>query len=175
VRRECAKVSTGLRRSGCARFDGNVPRVLRTSLPDGPFHVTSRGVGGCAIFRDDDDRRWFLALTRKCAERYDWTVHALCLMTTHYHLVLDSTRADLSRGLHRLNGRYGQAFNQRHERFGHLFADRFDSRVIEDEAYLAAACRYVVANPVRAGLCASVEDWPWSHSRYPNPGNGVDG
>ena len=87
-------------------------------------------------------------------------------MTTHYHLVLHSTRADLSRGVQRLNGRYAQEFNERHVRFGHLFADRFTSRAIETERYLYEACRYVVENPVRARLCDSVADWPWSHSRY---------
>jgi len=57
--------------------------VLRTSLPDGYFHVVSRGVDGCAIVRDDADRRMLLAHLRICVERYDWTIHALCLMTTH--------------------------------------------------------------------------------------------
>jgi putative transposase len=145
---------------------GAVPRVLRTTLPDGYFHVASRGVNGCAIFRDDDDRRSFLANIQTCAERYRWTLHALCLMTTHYHLVLHSTQPELSRGLQRVQGRYAQAFNERHGRFGHLFADRFAARAIEDERYLYAACSYVVENPVRAGLCDSIDDWPWSHSRH---------
>jgi len=87
-------------------------------------------------------------------------------MTTHYHVILESTRYDLSRGLHRLNGVYAQAFNNRRGRFGHLFADRFESRVIESEEHLAAACRYVVLNPVRAGICAAPHEWPWNHSRY---------
>jgi putative transposase len=143
-----------------------VPRVPRTSLPDGFFHVTSRGVNGCAIFRNDDDRRAFLVGLRRCAERYRWTMHALCLMTTHYHLVLHSTQPELSRGLQWLLGRYAQAFNGRHSRFGPLFAGRFTARAIEGERYLRAACRYVVENPVRAGMCDSVEDWPWAHSRY---------
>jgi putative transposase len=115
-----------------------MPRVLRTTLPDGYFHVTSRGVNGCSIFRDDADRRAFLAHLRTCAERYRWTLHALCLMTTHYHLVLHSTRAELSRGVQRLQGRYAQSFNQRHERYGHLFADRFAARAIEGQRYLRA-------------------------------------
>jgi REP element-mobilizing transposase RayT len=87
-------------------------------------------------------------------------------MGTHYHLVLEAERALLSRGMHRLNGLYAQSFNERHERRGHLFGDRFVSRVVEDERYLRAACRYVVGNPVRAGLCTQPEDWPWSASRY---------
>jgi putative transposase len=143
-----------------------MPRVPRSALPDGHFHVISRGIGGGAIFRDDEDRLAFLTHLGRCTELHRWTIHALCLMSTHYHLVLHSTRADLSRGLQRLNGRYGQEFNERHDRFGHLFAGRFSSRVITSERYLAAACRYVVANPVRAGLCDSVDDWPWGRSRY---------
>jgi putative transposase len=143
-----------------------MPRVLRTTLPDGYFHVVSRGVDGCAIFRNDSDRRTFLVHLRTRSESHNWTVYALCLMTTHYHLVLYSTRADLSRGVQRLNGRYAQQFNERHVRFGHLFADRFTSRAIETEGHLHEACRYVVENPVRARLCDSAEDWPWSHSRH---------
>ncbi len=143
-----------------------MPRVPRTALPDGYFHVISRGVDGCAIFRNDSDRRIFLADLEKQARNHRWAIHALCLMTTHYHLVLHSTRADLSRGVQRLNGRYAQEFNERHVRFGHLFADRFSSRAIETERHLHEACRYVVMNPVRARLCESADEWPWSHSRY---------
>lgn len=136
------------------------------TLPDGYFHVISRGVDGCAIFRDDADRRAFLSHLRTCTDTHRWTIHALCLMTTHYHLVLRSTSSDLSHGVQLLNGRYAQRFNNRHIRFGHLFADRFTSRAIETEAHLHEACRYVVENPVRARLCDSAEDWPWSHTRY---------
>ena len=145
-----------------------MPRVLRTTLPDGYFHVISRGVGGCAIFRDNADRRLFLSYLRACTDRNGWIVHAMCLMTTHYHLVVHSTRLDLSLGVQRLNGRYAQLFNERHGRFGHLFADRFTSRVIETEDHMHEACRYVVENPVRARLCDAADEWPWSHSRYGN-------
>ena len=65
-----------------------------------------------------------------------------------------------------LNGVYAQAFNGRHARCGHLFGERFRARVIRDEEHLYEACRYVVANPVRAGLCGQATDWPWSGTRY---------
>ncbi len=143
-----------------------MPRVLRTTLPDGYFHVISRGVDGCEIVRDDVDRRMFLSHLRTAVEHYGWVVHAFCLMTTHYHVVVHSTRVELSRGVQRLNGRYAQLFNERHVRFGHLFADRFTSRVIEGERYLHDTCQYVVENPARAGLCDAAEPWPWAHSRY---------
>jgi putative transposase len=142
-----------------------MPRLLRSDLPDGVFHVTARGVGGIAIFRDDDDRRSFLALLARTVARHDWTCHAFCLMGTHYHLVLQTTRTDLSTGFQWLNGSYAQAFNRRHKRWGHLFGARFAAWLVETDEHLAAACRYVVSNPVRAGLVERAEDWRWSGIR----------
>ena len=142
-------------------------RVPRTALPDGYFHVSARGVAARGrLFEDDGDRRSFLALLAESVERYDWTCHALCLMGTHYHLVLDARRAALSAGLHRLHGRYALAYNEKRGLYGHVFASRYSSRVIESEQYLRDACVYVLANPVRAGLCHRAEEWPWSYSRF---------
>jgi REP element-mobilizing transposase RayT len=141
-------------------------RVNRTSLPDGYFHLVSRGVCGTEVFTDDEDRRGFLQLLRSTEQHFGWRCHAFCLMTTHYHLVVETTRENLSRGLHRVNGRYALRFNHRHGRYGHLFAERFSARVIADETYLYDACAYVVLNPVKIGLCEQVGDWPWSFSRF---------
>ncbi|MEX2612039.1 MAG: transposase [Gaiellaceae bacterium] len=141
-------------------------RVQRTSLPDGYFHVVSRGVAaGGPIFVDDDDRDVFVQLVRRVTRRHRWTCHAFCLMGSHYHLVVDSRCASLSSGIHRLNWLYARYFNGRRGRFGHVFAERFSTRVIESEQYLHEACAYVLLNPVKAGLCDRVEDWPWSYSR----------
>jgi REP element-mobilizing transposase RayT len=142
-------------------------RVPRSTLPDGFFHVSARGVASRGpIFRDDDDRLTFLRLLLDTAPRHSWTCHAFWLMGTHYHLVLDTLCVNLSRGLQRLNWLYAMYFNARYDLFGHLFARRFSSRVIESEEYLYEACAYVLLNPVKAGLCERVEDWPWSASRY---------
>jgi putative transposase len=143
-----------------------VPRVLRTQLSDGFFHVHTLGVADTPIYRDDEDRRSWLQIFRASVRRYRWEIWAVSLMTTHYHVVLHSTCERLSNGMQWLNGRYAQDFNRRHGRKGHLFADRFRSWVIEDEEYLAAACRYAVFNPVRAGLCGDPAEWPWNASRY---------
>jgi REP element-mobilizing transposase RayT len=141
-------------------------RVARTSLPDGYFHVYARGIaGGSPIFVDDADRRAFLRLLARCVDRYRWACHAYTLLSTHYHLVLEATRTNLSAGLHQLNGRYAAHVNRRHSRFGHVFAERFQARVIESEEYLYDACAYVAQNPVAAGLCDAPEDWPWSYRR----------
>lgn len=82
-------------------------------------------------------------------------------MTTHYHAVIESTLESLSRGMHQLNGRFAQRFNRRHDRRGHLFESRFSAWVIRDEAHLEAACRYVLDNPVRAGIHTD-QPWPWA-------------
>ena len=141
-------------------------RRPRSLLPDGFFHLTARGVARAAIYRADDDYRFFLSLVRRVTERWAWDWHALCLMPNHYHFVVETTRAALSDGMHRVNGLYAAAFNDKYRRSGHLFGDRFAARAIDDEDYLRATCRYVALNPVRAGLCEHAEDWPWTRSRY---------
>jgi REP element-mobilizing transposase RayT len=143
-----------------------VVRLPRYVFPDGTYHVGTRGVDGTAIFRDDGDRRLFLRLFADAARRNEWFVHVFCLMTNHYHLVVGCLLDQLSDGLHRLNGVYAQAFNRRYGRKGHLRGDRFWSGLIESDEELEETCRYVLANPVRAGLCATPADWPWSASRY---------
>jgi putative transposase len=141
-----------------------VSRRPRCELDDGYFHITARGTGGLALFQDDIDRSAFIDLLTKTAWKSKWTCHAYCLMTTHYHLVLETSQRALSEGMHRLNGIYAQRFNRRHSRKGHLFEERFSARVIDAEEHFEAACRYVLENPVRAGLCDQADQWPWSGS-----------
>jgi REP element-mobilizing transposase RayT len=142
-----------------------VARRRRSELPDGAYHVTARGVAREHIFVDDDDRRTFLHHLAEVVSRQQWQAHAFCLLGTHYHLIVSTTRARLSAGLHRLNSIYAQDFNRRHARRGHVFGDRFAAWLIEEDEHLAAACRYVIENPVRAGLCERAEDWRWSGIR----------
>jgi putative transposase len=140
-----------------------VARRSRGSLPDfGVFHVTARGVGDSLIYTDDTDRRRFLSLLGRAAKRFHWTCHAYCLMNTHYHLVVEARREALSRGMARLNGRYAQEYNDRHGRHGHLFGGRFVSYLVDSEEHFDSALRYVLDNPVRAGLCLTPEAWQWS-------------
>lgn len=141
-------------------------RLPRYVFPDGIYHVVTRGVATTPVYRDDDDRRFFLGLLGAIASRNDWVVHAFCLMTTHYHLVVEALRDQLSNGMHRLNGAYAEQFNQRYNRRGHLWGDRFWSGLIESDEELEATWRYVLENPVRAGLCEDAAAWPWSGSRY---------
>ncbi len=141
-------------------------RLPRSVLPDGIYHVGTRGVDQCTVYVDDRDRRTFLRLLASVVADYEWHMHTMCLMTNHYHLVVETERLFLSLGMQRLNGRYAETFNRKFERTGHLWGDRFWVRLVRDEEHLADVCTYVVNNPVRAGLCARAADWPWSASRY---------
>jgi REP-associated tyrosine transposase len=129
------------------------------------FHATARGAGRIPIYKDDDDRIFFLELLALAVHRNRWVCQAFCLMTNHYHLVLDAGRDDMSDGFQMLNGVYAQCFNQKHKRWGHLFGERFWCRPLDEEE-LESTCLYVMANPVRAGLCERISDWPWSACRY---------
>jgi putative transposase len=138
----------------------------RYELPEyAIFHVTARGAGRIAIYREDDDRRAFLALFAAVTTKFEWSCHAFCLMTNHYHLVVECFLQALSGGLQRLNGVYAQSFNAKHARWGHLFGERFWCKPV-DEDDLAVVCEYVLSNPIRAGLCDTIADWPWSACRY---------
>jgi putative transposase len=141
-------------------------RRKRSLLPDGIYHLGTRGVDRCCVYADDDDRRRFLSLLASVVADYDWRMHTLCLMTNHYHLVVETELRLLSLGVRRLNGRYAEQFNARFERSGHLWGDRFWARIVLDEDHLREVCEYVLQNPVRAGLVQHAADWPWSHSRY---------
>jgi putative transposase len=139
--------------------------VPRIEVPHGYFHVGTRGNNKRQIFFDGDDRKRFLLLLGKVARKYAWSIYAYCLMGNHYHLVLKLSEAGLSRGMCELNTAYAVGFNARYERMNHLFGRRFWSEYISTEAYLWEAIRYVLQNPVRAGLCAVCDDWPWSSYR----------
>jgi REP-associated tyrosine transposase len=139
-----------------------MPRAPRSLLNDGVFHVTARGVAGGALFCDETDRVDFLVELTRTASALLWTCHVYCLMTTHYHLLLETSRDDLSRGMQRLNGLYAQRFNARHGRRGHVFEQRFQAYTVEGDDHFAAATKYILENPLKAGLCEAIRDWPWS-------------
>jgi REP-associated tyrosine transposase len=144
---------------------GPVPRLARRVLPDGMFHVTARGVARARIFLDGIDYAAFERQLLEVRDEHSWTLHAYCLLPNHYHLIVETRRAKLSAGMHRLNGRYAQRFNRRYDRVGHVFQNRFGSYVISSEEHFERALAYVRANPVEAGLCRSIEEWPWSGAR----------
>ena len=139
-----------------------MPRRPRIQPAGGTFHVFARGVRKETLFRDDEDRAYFLNLVGVVVRRYGWRVLAYCVMDNHFHLLVETPEPNLSGGMQRLKGDYATYFNERHSLVGHLFQQRFASRLIESEEYLGEVLRYIAFNPVRAGLCAHPSEWPWS-------------
>lgn len=127
--------------------------------------MTSRGAEGRDVFLDDLDRRLFLTELGEVVQDRSWVCPAYCLMTNHFHLLIQTPHADLAVGMHRLNSVHANYFNRRYDHVGHLFQSRYTAIVIENESHLLEACRYVVLNPVRAGLCRRPGRWPWSSYR----------
>jgi REP-associated tyrosine transposase len=140
-------------------------RPLRIEFEGALYHVTSRGDERKAVFFDDADRAAFLKILGDVVGRFGWLCHAYCLMTNHYHLLIETPNANLSRGMRHLNGVYTQQFNRVHERVGHVMQGRFKSILVEKDSYLLELARYVVLNPVRARMVRSVRDWKWSSYR----------
>ena len=140
-------------------------RPLRIQYPGAVYHVMSRGHERSRIFGSDRDRRRWLDLLATVADRERWEVHAYCLMTNHYHLLIETPEAGLSAGVHDLNARYAQWFNLRSSRTGHLFEGRFRAVLVQKDSHLLELCRYVVLNPVRAKLARGAGEWPWSSYR----------
>jgi putative transposase len=139
-----------------------MPRPPRIQIPNGVFHVTSRGNRRERIYLDSHDHLMFLYLLDELAKRRGWQGYGYCLMPNHYHLVFETPAADLSDGMKWLNGRFAQAVNGLHGLDGHVFQGRFHSVLVESDVHLLELSRYLALNPVRAGLCANPADWPWS-------------
>jgi REP-associated tyrosine transposase len=142
-----------------------VGRELRIEEPGGIYNVGSRGNNKETIFHDDIDRLEFLRLLAKVVIRHDWRGWAYCLMGNHFHLVLQIPQSGLSSGMQELNTGYAIRTNKRYRRTGHLVRNRFYSKLVKEDAHLLELCRYVVLNPVRAGLCGSPAEWQWSSYR----------
>ena len=124
-------------------------RPLRIEYPGAWYHITSRGNERRDIFRDNKDRKRFLQVLEESIARFRVEVHCYVLMSNHFHLVLKTLEANLSRFMHRLNVTYTTCFNLRHRRVGHLYQGRFKAIVVEADEYLKELSRYLHLNPVR--------------------------
>ncbi len=140
-------------------------RPLRMDYPDTFYHVLSRGNEKRDIYYDERDYSRFLDCLEQMVGRFNLEVHAYVLMKNHYHLLIRTKEANLSRAIQWLGVSYSVWFNRRHERSGHLFQGRFKSFLIEDDRYFMAMCHYIHGNPVRAGLARRFWDYRWSSYR----------
>ena len=129
------------------------------------WHLMARGNRGQFIFERPADNRYFLKLLGETLQLFGWQCLGYCLMSNHYHLIIKTPQPNLSRGMRYLNGRFAQYSNHVHERYGHLFHDRFRSEPVDDDSYLATLLQYIALNPVRAGLADHPGQWQWSSWR----------
>jgi len=146
-------------------------RKLRLEYEGAIYHVVNRGDRREAIFKDDKDRERFLETLGECCVKTDWQVHALCLMNNHFHLVVETPKANLVAGMKWFLGTYTGRFNRRHELFGHLFSGRYKALIVDGSGsgYLRTVCDYVHLNPVRANLLSreqKLASYQWSSYRW---------
>jgi REP element-mobilizing transposase RayT len=144
-----------------------MPRKARIEYPGAIYHVMSRGNKREDIFLNDVDRQDFLKTLAEACEKTAWQVHAYCLLSNHYHLVIETPNANLVAGMAWLQSTYTIRLNHRHKLFGHVLAGRYKAQIIEGNAagYLRTACDYVHLNPVRARILKPQERllaYPWS-------------
>jgi putative transposase len=149
-----------------------VPRPLRVQAPNITYHVTGHSTDRWRLFVANRDREHFTGTLAAVVEKYEWTCFWMCLMDTHYHLLLRTLHANIAAGMQELNSRYAQAFNRRHTRPGHLFRARYHAAVVEEPGHFLWLLRYIARNPVEAGVCATPSEWQWSS--YPGfVGDGI--
>jgi REP-associated tyrosine transposase len=140
-------------------------RPLRIEYPGAFYHVTSRGNEQKDVFKSKRDREKFLEYLATATERYGAVIHAYCLLSNHYHLLLETPEGNLSQIMRHINGAYTTYFNVKRKRAGHLFQGRYKAILVEADAYAVELSRYIHLNPVRAGMTAKPEAYQWSSYR----------
>ncbi|HIJ87321.1 MAG TPA: hypothetical protein HPP97_06485 [Desulfuromonadales bacterium] len=140
-------------------------RPLRIEYPGAFYHVTSRGNEQKDIFRSRRDREQFLSYLQTASERYGAVIHAYCLMSNHYHLLLKTPEGNLSQIMRHINGAYTTYFNIKRKRAGHLFQGRYKAIIVDADAYALELSRYIHLNPLRTGMVIMPEKYEWSSYR----------
>lgn len=141
-------------------------RPARLEFSGAVYHVIARGNEQRDVFRDDSDRETYLRRLVHYRDRFRFRLYAYCLMTNHVHLALETGPVPLSRVVLALHGSYAQAFNQRHQRVGHLFQGRYKALLVQKTSYLLALVRYIHENPVKAGIVSEPRLYRWSSDRF---------
>ena len=137
-------------------------RPVRLQFEGAFYHVINRGNGRSSIFADDSDRLKFLETLAAVQNKTGLILYAFVLMSNHYHLLVETPDANLSRAIQLLNGSYAQYYSRRHKKPGHVFQGRFKALLVEKEAYLLELTRYIHLNPVRAKVIEKPEEYRWS-------------
>ena len=125
-----------------------MPRMARIKTFDSIFHIMCRSISEVELFKTIDDKLKYIYYIRKYQKIYEFKVYGYCLMNNHVHMLIDANGADISQIMHSINFAYAQYFNRFHKRHGHLFQDRFKSKIINNDRYLFAVSAYIHNNPM---------------------------
>ena len=137
-------------------------RPLRITYPGAFYHITSRGNERKEIFKSRADKDKFLFYLESATRRYDAIIHVYCLMSNHYHLLLETPSGNLSQIMRHINGAYTTYFNKKRQRVGHLLQGRFKSILVDMDEYCKELSRYIHLNPIRAKMIDNLKDYRWS-------------
>ena len=141
-------------------------RPLRITYPGAFYHITSRGNEQKNVFKNRRDRKKFFEYLNSATQRYNAVIHAFCLMSNHYHLLIETPAGNLPQIMQHINGAYTTYFNVRRGRAGHLFQGRYKAILVEKDEYAKELSRYIHLNPVRAEMVKAPEEYEWSSYRF---------
>ncbi|MBR6220997.1 MAG: transposase [Clostridia bacterium] len=151
-----------------------MPRQAREFSESGYMHLIARGIGRQALFEEDEDYEFYLSILRRFCRETGIAVCAYCLMENHVHLLVHDEKEQVPILMKKLGVSYSGYFNKKYERVGHLFQDRYLSEAIKDDAHLLTVVRYILNNPLKAGICAA-RDYPWSsYALFASPSTFLD-
>ncbi|KKW44438.1 MAG: Toxin-antitoxin system, toxin component, RelE family [Parcubacteria group bacterium GW2011_GWA2_56_7] len=142
-----------------------MPRQPRNEFPGAFFHVMSRGDHKQPVFFDSTHYLKFIEFLSLTIEKYNWICHSYCLMNNHYHILIETPEPNLGLGMHQLNAGYANWFNTFNDKSGHVFQGRYKSVLVQENTHLLELSRYIILNPVEAGVVEKPEDWVWSSCR----------
>jgi len=146
---------------------GNMPRSARITIENACYHIITRGNQKQTVFKDPADYQKYLLLLSKYKRKYGFKLYCFCLMPNHVHLVIEVNKTkDLNKIMRGMNLSYTLYFNMKYEKVGHLWQDRFKSKVIEKDAYLLECIKYIENNPIRASLVSSADEYLWGSNNY---------
>ncbi len=142
-----------------------MPRSARKVSSTGIYHAMLRGINQQDIFEDKEDFIRFLTVIRECKDISGFELYAYCLMTNHVHFLIKTVEEPLEMIFKRIGSRYVYWYNLKYQRSGHLFQDRYKSEIVENESYFLTALRYIIQNPMKAGIEDAPGIYPWSSYR----------
>lgn len=152
----------------------DMARRARTNSESGYLHLITRGIGKQILFESRDDYVYYLSLLKRFSKETDIAICAYCLMENHVHLLVHDKSQNVSLFMKKIGVSYSRYYNLKYERSGHLFQDRYISEPIEYENYLVTVFRYILTNPVKAGICpADLYEWS-SYKLYESTNSFVD-